>query len=238
MITVSIISHNQLFIIKNLLKELFNNSNIKIILTINIREDESVIKRYINNDRLLIIRNFKVKGFGENHNHAFSLSDSEYFMILNPDVIVDSCIFDKLLHLMQSNNLSVLAPISIDRNNNILDNARKFPKFYTPLVRLFNRKNDYDLIVSKIYNVDWVSGMCILFRKDLFVKLSGFDRRYFLYYEDVDICKRIHSLGYNVNVTSEVSLKHIGNRLSKKTLKYFLIHIASLLKYHFKHGFK
>lgn len=238
MITVSIISHEQLSILNNLLEEIINNSDIRIILTINIPEDESVLKKYINNDKLQIVRNLKAKGFGENHNYAFSLSDSEYFMILNPDVIADASIFDKLVYLMQSRNLSVLAPISVDKNKNILESARMFPKLYTPLVRLFVHKNDYDLTKNIIYKVDWVSGMCILFSKDLFIKLSGFDERYFLYYEDVDICKRIHSLGYSVNVTSEVSLQHIGNRLSKKSLKYFFIHIVSLIRYHLKHGFQ
>ena len=72
-----------------MLDELINNTEVRIILTINVSEDENIIRKYTNNKRVLIVRNTQIKGFGENHNYAFSLSNSKYFLILNPDVQIE-----------------------------------------------------------------------------------------------------------------------------------------------------
>ena len=79
MITVSIVSHKQLMMIKNLLDELINNTEVRIILTINVSEDENIIRKYTNNKRVLIVRNTQIKGFGENHNYAFFIIKFKIF---------------------------------------------------------------------------------------------------------------------------------------------------------------
>ena len=78
MITVSIVSHKQLMMIKNLLDELINNTEVRIILTINVSEDENIIRKYTNNKRVLIVRNTKLKDSRKSY-YAFSLSNSKIF---------------------------------------------------------------------------------------------------------------------------------------------------------------
>ena len=78
--------------------------------------------------------------------------------------------------------------------------------------------------------------MFIMIKSDVFLNLSGFDEQFFLYYDDVDLCRRANDSGCNVYLTNKYSVVHEGNRLSKKSLKYFLIHLSSLVKYHLKHG--
>ena len=235
MITVSIVSHKQLMMIKNLLDELVSNTQARIILTINVDEDESTIRKYVNNNRVLIVRNTQTKGFGENHNYAFSLSDSKYFLILNPDVQLEANMIDELIKILASTNTKLISPISVTNSGYHNDNARMFPSILTPFKRIFKKKSEYCFKDKKVYDVDWISGMFMLFESSLYRDIGGFDEQFFLYYEDVDICKRVHSANERILLTSQFEVKHHGARESGKSIKYLLIHILSMIKYHLKH---
>ena len=69
-----------------------------------------------------------------------------------------------------------------------------FPSILTPFKRIFKKKSEYSFSEKKVYDVDWISGMFMLFESSLFRNIGGFDEQFFLYYEDVDICKRVHSI--------------------------------------------
>lgn len=237
MLTISIVTHNQLDIMTNLLENIFENTDFNLIITININEDETILSNYPSK-RLTIIRNQKPLGFTRNHNNAFKLCKTDYFLVLNPDVKIENSLINNILSEMIKYDLPILSPIGKSNDGKILDNGRRYPKFFTPILRLISDKYRTDYIFTKrnIYKVDWISGMFIMIKSDVFLDLNGFDERFFLYYDDVDLCRRANESGYNVSLTTKYSVIHEGNRLSKKSIKYFLIHLSSLFKYHLKHG--
>lgn len=238
MITVSIISHGQLAIAKDLIKEITNDNRCRLILTLNIPEDESFLKD-IESNNLQIIRNSSILGFSKNHNNAFKYCKTDFFLVLNPDVILKSKVIFSIYDFMKSNNTAVAAPISLSKENNIINNARSFPHLWTPFLRLFINNFGINNLYYKentANQVDWISGMFMLIQSNLYKALNGFDERFFLYYEDVDFCKRVNKIGEKVYINSEYSVIHEGNRQSRKSLKFFLHHISSFIKYHWKHG--
>jgi GT2 family glycosyltransferase len=79
--------------------------------------------------------------------------------------------------------------------------------------------------------VDWVGGMFMLLRRDVFETLGGFDERYFLYYEDVDLCARLWSAGMRVMQLRQVSVIHLARRSSHRSLRYLVIHLVSMSRY-------
>ena len=80
--------------------------------------------------------------------------------------------------------------------------------------------------------VDWVAGMFVVFRKNVFLSLGGFDdRRFFMYLEDVDICRRINEAGFNVLLNPKVSVVHMAQRASHKNLKHMRWHVVSAFRY-------
>jgi GT2 family glycosyltransferase len=79
--------------------------------------------------------------------------------------------------------------------------------------------------------VEWVAGMFIGFRRDAYARVGGFDERYFLYYEDVDICRRLRSHGYKVVYDTTVSVIHEARRASRRDPRLMGIHAASALRY-------
>ena len=237
MLTISIVTHNQLDIMSNLLENILENTGFNLIITINTNEDETILSNYPSN-RLTIIRNQKPLGFTRNHNNAFKLCKTDYFLVLNPDVKIENSLINNILSEMIKYSLPILSPIAKSNDGKILDNGRMYPKVFTPILRLISDKyrTDYTFTNGNIHKVDWISGMFIMIKSDVYSDLNGFDERFFLYYDDVDLCRRANESGYNVSLTTKYSVIHEGNRLSKKSIKYFLIHLSSLFKYHLKHG--
>jgi GT2 family glycosyltransferase len=80
--------------------------------------------------------------------------------------------------------------------------------------------------------VDWVAGMFILIKKDVFNELSGFDdKRFFMYFEDVDLCRRVNNKGYSIIYDPSQHVVHDARRASRKNLKHIIWHITSMFRY-------
>jgi N-acetylglucosaminyl-diphospho-decaprenol L-rhamnosyltransferase len=82
---------------------------------------------------------------------------------------------------------------------------------------------------------DWVVGMFMLFTSDAFRVLKGFDEKYFMYYEDVDICARGWRAGHKVLVCPNLKIVHEGRRKSRRIPQHLLWHLQSFKKYSLKH---
>jgi GT2 family glycosyltransferase len=78
---------------------------------------------------------------------------------------------------------------------------------------------------------DWIGGMFMLFRSETYREIGGFDERYFLYYEDVDICARLRHRGYDVRLIPAASVVHAARRDSHRRLRYLAWHIRSMLRF-------
>jgi hypothetical protein len=78
---------------------------------------------------------------------------------------------------------------------------------------------------------DWVGGMAMLFPRAVFERLGGFDSRYFMYYEDVDICARTWLLGYHVIQCPMAKVVHDAQRSSHRSFKYLRWHLTSMCRF-------
>ena len=233
-ITISIVSHNQINYVTKLLSDLKKfNFYEKIIITTNIKENLDSLENF-KKPHLKIITNDTPKGFGENHNFAYKSCNTKYFLILNPDVRINNLDINNLLSIFNyEKEVYVVSPTAEDPKGVIQDNARIFPKFYDPFLRIFKKNIDY-VRQGNYQEVDWVSGMFMLFETKKFSELKGFDENFFLYYEDVDICKRIKLFGGKTFISNIEKVIHTGQKSRHTNIKYSLIHIKSLLRYHFK----
>jgi GT2 family glycosyltransferase len=189
---------------------------------------------------LTIIKNPFPLGFGANHNQAFKLSDKPYFCVLNPDVSLYKDPFKELLLCLEDSSIGVAAPVVFNKTGNIEDSFRHFP---TPisLVKklLFRFKDEYSASInSELIFPDWCAGMFLIFKKEVFKELNGFDESYFLYYEDIDICLRTWRSGKKVAVSKVSCIEHLAQRDSHKNLIYLKMHITSILRFFYKHLFR
>jgi hypothetical protein len=78
---------------------------------------------------------------------------------------------------------------------------------------------------------DWLAGMFLLLRGDIFQKVKGFDEKFFLYYEDVDLCWRLRRDGFQVVQDRSISVVHDARRESRRNLRFARWHLASMARY-------
>ncbi len=233
-ISVSIVSHNQEALVRQLLEDLDSlaGDQIQVILTINVPEKLTYSLTHLRFP-ITIIRNENPKGFAANHNRAFLAVDGDYFCVLNPDIRLRDNPFPSLIACLKQEVIGVSAPKIIDENGDIEDSARRFPtpwRILKKAVRRGNGRPDYDLDDLIVYP-DWVGGMFMLFRSEIFAKLRGFSERFFLYYEDVDVCARLRLLGYKAALCADAAAVHEARRQSHRDLRYFKWHLASMTKF-------
>ena len=233
---MSVVSHGQAQLVKLLLddlKKLTVSKDIVVTLTLNIPEtlpfDAATFPFHVR-----IEKNEKVKGFGANHNAAFQKhqNDSTYFCVVNPDIRINKDPFAALIACLKNDAIGLVAPMIVGENGKQEDSVRTFPTPFKILCKVFGIGigSDYDLKNEPIYP-DWVGGMFMLFPRKIFDKLNGFNERFFLYYEDVDLCARVRLLGYEIVMCPSSEAVHHARRSSHRSIKYLKWHITSMLRF-------
>ncbi len=234
LISVSIVSHGQGPMLPGLLTDLASHCrghDLECLLTLNIPEalpfDPASLPFPVH-----VIRNDHPLGFGANHNQAFAASRGDYFCVMNPDIRLPADPFARLLDRLAEPAVALAAPLVLDPYGNIEDSARRFPSPFTILCKAFRRcqGSDYDMEQGLIHP-EWVGGMFMLFRRDSFAALHGFDEGFFLYYEDVDLCARLRLAGQDIVLDPAVSIVHHAQRSSRSSMRYLRWHLASMARY-------
>jgi N-acetylglucosaminyl-diphospho-decaprenol L-rhamnosyltransferase len=237
-LAISIVSHGQGVLVKLLLDDLAKLGfggfdSVSIIVTLNIPEDESFLANH--SDKVTVVRNLRKLGFGANHNQAFACSDTDYFVVLNPDVRISDS-FSAQIKAAAETEWGCMAPIVLSPEGNVEDSARRYPTVNRIFRRVFLNKRDPDYRVkglTELVQVDWVAGMFLVFRAEVFRALGGFDHRYFMYLEDADICRRANEYGAPVVVNPHISVMHDARRKSLKSYTHFKWHLRSYFRFIF-----
>ncbi len=235
MIAVSIVSHGHGTMLFPLIKQILDFPEVdQILVTSNIRE--SLVLP--DSSRTQIIENSTPKGFGANHNSAFLRCQAPYFCPLNPDVIFRDNPFAGLINVAGQTGASLIAPLIKSPDGRIEDSMRRFP---TPggLVKklIMGSRGSYYLdSQDAVQPVEWVAGMFMLFKSSQYALLGGFDERYHLYYEDVDICIRAWRQGMQVVAAPMFSVIHDARRSSHRNLRHLSWHLHSMARYFRDHA--
>lgn len=172
--------------------------------------------------RLTVIALDRNRGFGAANNVALRQSDADYVLFLNSDTLVPAGAIDTLLARLIAREAVAAGPklvgaegrpeVSFGPMLSPLAEARQLVR-----TRLARRgtglaRRYIDRLVSTERVVDWVSGACLLARRDAVVAVGGFDERYFLYEEDVDLCAGLRARGGRVLFTPAAQVVHLGGR--------------------------
>lgn len=235
LVTLSIVSHGDSKKVIQLLDSLRRHEHVdrfQIIITENLEED------FVKSDGtdwqgLTIIRNRKPLGFALNHNNAFQLALGTYFCVLNPDVVFKQEVFHSLIRLIEIGQADIVSPLIVDSSNISQDSFRDFP---TPFVIIQRRLPGYRFIppyvdANGLVRPDWIAGTFMLMKRDTYLEMKGFDERYRLYFEDVDLCARAKLAKLKIAVDTNVRVQHDANRASRKKLIYLLWHLQSSVRF-------
>ncbi len=187
------------------------------------------------------IFNGKNIGFGAGHNIVIDKikNFSKYHLILNPDVIFKPNVIPNLIKAIENKQeLAMIAPKVIFPNGEHQYTCRKYPTVLEMISRkagIFKKyvqEREYryrDL--TKSFYPEFIYGSFQLYKTEDFIKINGFDERYFLYMEDVDICKKIDAIGKKKLYYPKEEITHILKKGSSKSIKLFIRHFISSIKY-------
>lgn len=190
-------------------------------------------------------------GFGAGANLGFKVSKGEYVMVLNPDIAIFRGAIERMVQwLDQHPAVGLVGPRLINPDGTVQQSCYRFPSFWIPVLRrtpLGRFPNGRELLRAYLMSdwdhnnnreVGWILGACLLLRRSLAEKIGLFDERFFLYFEDVDFCRRVWQSGLSVYYLAEAELVHYHQRLSAENpgiaglFSYpTRVHISSWMKY-------
>jgi GT2 family glycosyltransferase len=233
LISVSIVSHGHAEVAARLFDDLrvHKPTGIEVILTLNIEEalpfDPDSFPFSVKT-----IRNASPRGFATNHNAAFDLAGGNFFCVLNPDIRVTADPFLALIRELRNPAVGAVAPLILAPDGAIEDSARPFPTLSSLVCKALGAEpKQYYEIGEESISPDWIGGMFMLLRRDAFAAVGGFDARYHLYYEDVDLCARLRLAGYDIRLVPSASAVHLARRQSRRDIRYLLWHLRSMIRY-------
>ena len=232
LVSISIVSHRHGALVHDLLSDLERScTGVEVLLTVNVEEALAFDPASFAYP-LKIIRNTRAKGFGANHNAAFGHAAGGYYCVLNPDIRLNANPFPILTQALRDRSIGVVAPRITSPSGETEDSARRFPTLGVIARKALTGEQHHDYEVrSERLHPEWVAGMFMLFRSEVFRRLGGFDERYFLYYEDVDLCLRLRRLGLEVVLEPGAEALHDARRASRNSLRHLLWHVRSLTRF-------
>lgn len=223
-ITVSIVSHGQLELVRPLLEQLdrFSHGVVeKVVLTINIPEPDLLagVEWHFPLERIV---NAETRGFGANHNAAFQQCNTTWFLVLNPDIRFDIDVLAPLLVQADAQS-GLLTPRILEPGKTAPEQHRAI---ITPLEIVSRKRPDYVRPTVPA----WIPGLFMLFRSEAYARIEGFDERFFMYGEDFDICARLKLAGWNLQVAEDLLALHDARRASHRSKRHLYWHLSSLLR--------
>lgn len=210
--------------------------------------------------RIKLIISPKNLGPGNGNNLGIDRAEGEYILILNPDTRVeDGAIITLLNYLKNNKEVGIVGPKQINPHGYIQRSCLNFPSIFMPILRRTSLGRYFVPVVARfqmedfghdsIKEVDWLAGSALMFKKRLVLPDGNeycpcFDDRYFMYFEDTDICRNIWAKGLKVVYNPEAVIDHECVRQSARYPWYQAIfrdfsaraHIISYFKYFLKWG--
>ncbi len=196
-----------------------------------------------------LLRRRSNSGLSAAINDGVRMSTGDCIAVLNPDIRIESDVLAPLAAYLQEHpDAGIVAPKLLNEDGTLQLSCRSFPGYatvlfnrYSIVTRLFPRNrasarylmSDFDHTTTR--DVDWVSGAALMLRRAVFDELGGWDSGFFMFNEDVDLCRRLHDRGYRVVYKPDAQLFHkIG--VSKSTSPRMVIaRHRSIWRYYRKH---
>ena len=249
-LTIGIVNYNTKKELKKCIKSILQNPpkcSYRIIIVDNdSRDGRKKFLTHIKQENVKCILNRRNRGFGAACNQIVKLQNSSYTLFLNPDVEISKNAIYKLINFLKNNEkVGIVTGKLLFPDGSLQLSCRKFPTILRVLFgrESFLRRTFPNNIISKEYLMseldynkiqfpDWVRGAVMLFRTEFFKKIGGFDERFFLFFEDTDICLRLRERGYKTAYLPEAVFYHkLSASTKKEHLKTKIIHNISMFHY-------
>ncbi|MCK4326613.1 glycosyltransferase family 2 protein [bacterium] len=252
-LSIVIVNYNSAVVLSPCLNSIYGreaNTDFEVFVVDNNSNDNSaeLVEREF--PQVKIIKNKLNLGFSKGCNQGIQKSKGGYILLLNPDTIIKSHALEDMVGFMKREpDCGIVGPQIMDSDGTIQLSCRSFPSFrnalfnrYSLFTRLFpNNRFSRGYLLSdwdhnQIREVDWVSGACMMVRRQALDNIGLLDERFFMYCEDVDLCYRMKEQGWKVYYLPEVRITHcIGESSQSIGCRSIIEHHKSMFQFYKKH---
>lgn len=191
-------------------------------------------------------------GYGRGHNLVLDSVDSDFHLLMNPDVeLEESALLEGIRYLLNNPGVSLASPLGTDSQGARLHLCKRYPAVFTLLVRGFfpdsikamfrGRLARYEMQELQQMDAPQIvpiaSGCFMLCRSRQLKKIRGFDPRYFLYFEDFDLSLRLGERG-NLVFLPSMKITHHGGNAAGKGLHHIRLFLRSAISFYNSHGWR
>jgi N-acetylglucosaminyl-diphospho-decaprenol L-rhamnosyltransferase len=176
-------------------------------------------------------------GFGRAVNRGVAATSSPFVLVLNPDAEVQpGCLRELVVQLQKRPSLGVVGPRVLNPDGTEYPSARAFPSFGIAVAHAFvglvAPRNRWSRQYRHPEAVEWVSGTAMAVRRTAIEQVGGFDEAYFMYMEDVDLCRRLTDASWQVGLAPDAVVVHsIGASSERHPYRMIAAHHASMWRY-------
>lgn len=212
-LSIIILTYNSAGSIKECLDAIFKKipPNSEVIVVDNNSEDETIklLKEY---PLVKLILNDENRGFASGCNLGAKYAVGEYLLFLNPDTKVKDEAISKMLDLIKGDDSIGLVAPQLTTDGKVQSSIRKLPTIGGVIKEyLLGKKHaysEYYVDTKHPVEVEAVYGAAMMLNKQVFEQIKGFNEKYFLYYEDLDLCKKVRSLGLKIIYLPTAQIAH------------------------------
>ena len=223
-----VVSYNSVDDLPVCLSSLADQPGVEVAVTVvdNCSSDDSVA--VARDHGAHVLANTNNRGFAAAVNQGLRSGRSPWVLILNPDArLAPGGVLAMMDATSRGDRVGCVGPKTTDLAGTVYPSARAFPGVFTALVhgmlgrvwpgnpatRRYHAGHGVGTVAAE---VDWVSGCCMLLPRQAWEQVGGFDERYFMYVEDMDLCFRLRQAGWRTVFEPGATVAHAGGRSSRR----------------------
>ncbi|MFN8598172.1 MAG: glycosyltransferase family 2 protein [Anaerolineae bacterium] len=205
--------------------------SIEIIVVDNASSDDSVAMVQTKYPHVTVIANAINRGFTGGNNQGLEVAHGRYLMVLNPDTEMVGAALDRLIAFLDDHaDVGAVGPQLLNPDRSIQSSRRRFP---TVLIGFFEStwlqslaprswlRRFYldDLSPNQAQDVDWLTGACTVFRREVIDRVGGYDAQsFFMYSEELDLCRRVKQAGWRIVYVPDAQVIHYVGKSSEQAV--------------------
>jgi GT2 family glycosyltransferase len=184
-------------------------------------------------------------GFAHGCNAGIRHGTAPYVLLLNPDTQLDPSALDVLARVLDADpRVGAVAPRILGDEGELHHSLRRFARVRSTWARAFFAHRLFPQLDELVrepdayerpWSPDWVSGACVLVRREALEYLGGLDEGFFLYREDMDLCRRLRDAGWDIRYEPSATCVHTGGASAPRP-SLFPVLAASRVRYARKHA--
>ncbi len=230
-LSIAIVSYNTRALLLDCLRSVFESTlttRFEVIVVDNNSKDATVEAVRASYPAVHIIANHENRGFSKGVNQALAVSAGRYLLMLNSDTLVRRQALDRMVVCLDGDpKIGAVGCAQWTGDGQLYQSCFPFPSIRDHLIHasffrscapawqeVVAARQAIDCMKSQ--DVDWINGACLMVRTDLLKACGGLDEGYFMYFEDVDLCRAVHRHGYRVRHLAEADIVHLIGRSSEQ----------------------